>query len=171
MNDRDDDKAIWGWKTYELWRRVASGDERCDDEAVPFLVQNLGVFVGLDVDGDHFGGKARGEFETVARYLTVVVDRNDGDRLGGVALRNHRDGAARDRGNGMIVPPHSGENGDQHRNEKEGDPGAFDEFCNEDDEDGDAGDEAAESVDERAFQPIVGRVSSASARPCRTAKG
>ena len=54
----------------------------------------------------------------------------------------------------MIVAANGGKNEDQHGDEENGDPRALDKFCDEDDEDGDAGDEAAESIDESTLDPM-----------------
>jgi hypothetical protein len=154
LNDWNDDEAVWRWETDELWRRVAGGFEWLDDETIPFFVEDFGVLVGFDVNGDDFGGEARGKFEAVAGDLAVVIDGDDGDRFFGVTRGNDGDGAARNCGDGMIVAAYRGEDDDQHRDEKDGDPCAFDELCDEDHEDGDAGDEAAESIDECVFKPV-----------------
>ena len=81
MNDGDDHEAIRRRKTDEFWRRIAGGFERLDDKTVPFLGENFRVFVGLNVNGDYFRGKARGEFEAVASDLAIVIDRDDGNRF------------------------------------------------------------------------------------------
>ena len=71
---------------------------------------------------------------------------------------------------GMVVAANSGENQDQHRDKKNRDPRAFDKFRDENHEDGDAGDETAESVNEGALDPMRRRVFCASAPPCRIAR-
>ena len=43
---------------------------------------------------------------------------------------------------------------DRQRNEEQRDPGAFGEFRDQHDDDGDAGDERAEPVDQRALHPV-----------------
>ena len=81
LHDRHDHEAIGRRQANEFRRRIAGGFERFDDEAIPLFVEDFGVFVGLDVNGDDVGGKTRGEFKAVARHLAVVIDGNDGDGL------------------------------------------------------------------------------------------
>jgi hypothetical protein len=60
LNDWNDYEAIRRRKPNEFRRRIARGFEGRDHEMVPFLGEDVGMFVGLDVNGDDFGGEARG---------------------------------------------------------------------------------------------------------------
>src|SRR5207245_3100357 len=55
---------------------------------------------------------------------------------------------------GMVVAADSGEENNRQGNEEQRDPGAFSEFRNQHDDDGDAGDERADPIDERALPPM-----------------
>ena len=103
LDDRNDHKAIRRRKANEFRRRITGSLERFDNQTIPLFVENLGMFVGLDVDGDDIGGKARGEFEAVARDVAVVIDGNDSDGFGRVTRGNHGHGAPRDRRDRVIV--------------------------------------------------------------------
>lgn len=79
LNDWNDYEAIGRGKADEFWRRVAGSFERFDDKTIPLFVEDFGVFVGLNVNGDDVGGETRGEFQAVARDLAVVIDGDDSD--------------------------------------------------------------------------------------------
>ena len=55
---------------------------------------------------------------------------------------------------GVVVAADRDEENDRQGNEEQRDPRAFDEFRNQHHDDGDAGDERAESIDQRALQPV-----------------
>lgn len=58
LDDRDDDEAVWRREADKFWGRIAGGYEWFDDKTIPLFVEDFGVFVGFDVNGDDFVGEA-----------------------------------------------------------------------------------------------------------------
>src|SRR2546425_875813 len=154
LNDGNYDAAVGRRQETELWRLPARGAEGLLNVAFPVLAKQFGVLVGLDVQGDHFRRKPGGKFNSLAGDVAPAVDGNDGN--GRLAETCSVDGnlASGENLQGVVVAADSGEKNNRQGNEEQRDPGAFNEFRNQHDDDGDAGDERADAIDERALPPM-----------------
>ena len=102
---------------------------------------------------DDLGSNAGGKFHALFGNAVPILDGNNGDRRSGL-VRGHRNGALRAHAHGVIVTAHGAKKKDHQRNEKQGDPGAFREFRDQHDTDGQPGYHGAEAVYESAFAPV-----------------
>src|SRR5271169_516324 len=101
------------------------------------------MLIGLDMHGDDFRAEPGGELEALFGDGTPTVDGDNHDRADGMAGGYDRHWTGGDRRDAVIVAPHNHEKVDQERNKDHRDPGAFHELCDQDHDDGDAGDETA----------------------------
>ena len=125
------------------------------DIALPVLVEQFGMFAKLDMDCKNVGRNARSKFQGALGDAAPAVhgDNRDG-RLAVIGGRNGF-GAGRRNRDGVIVMTYFAENQDEQRYENDCDPCPIDEFGNEYDQDGNSRDNAAKSVHERTFKPVV----------------
>ncbi len=100
------------------------------------------------------GGKPGGKFNSLAGDVAPAVDGNDDNGRLAEACRVDGNLARGEHLYGVVVAAHGDEESNRQRNEQKRNPGAFHEFRNQHDDDGDAGDERAEPVDECALQPM-----------------
>src|SRR4029077_4290098 len=112
------------------------------------------MFLGLDVDGDDFGGNPGGEFEGLLGDAVPAIDGNDDEGLCLVICGYDRDHAASRYGDLVIVKADVAEKKNQKGDEDGGEVGAFFKLCDQNNDNGDAGDECAEAVDEDAADPV-----------------
>src|ERR1700751_1784801 len=84
LGERDDHETIGRRKNRESGGILAGVAKRSFDVAPPLVVQQFGMFAGLDVDGDDFRGEARGEFERLFGDAAPAVNGNDSDGCIGV---------------------------------------------------------------------------------------
>src|SRR5260370_3723711 len=106
------------------------------------------------MDGDDFGGDAGSEFEGLCGDAVATIDGNDDEGRCLVICGHDGCGAAGGDGDLVIVKADVAEKENQERDEDRGEVGAFFELCDQNNENGDAGDECAEAVDEDALEPV-----------------
>jgi len=112
------------------------------------------MFLGLDVDGDDFGGNSGGEFEGLFGDAVPTIDGNDDEGRCFVICGHDRGQAASGYGDLVIVKAYVAEKENQKRNEDRGEVGALFELRDQNNDNGDAGDECTEAVDEDAADPV-----------------
>ena len=121
------------------------------------------MFGGLDVQRDHFRRKPGGKFNSLAGDVAPAIDGNDDNGRLAETCRATGTLHAVSMFYGVVVAADRGEENNCQRNEEQRDPCAFHEFRNQHDHDGDASDERAEPIDQRALQPMRPAILSASA--------
>src|SRR5208283_2202834 len=140
LNDGNNDEAIRRRQDLELRRFLAGGAEGLLDVALPVFAEQFGVFGGLDVQGDYFGGKPGGEFDALSGDVAPPIDGNNRD--GRLAESCGIDGnpATGQEFDVVVMAADEGEEKNRCGNEEQCNPGAIDEFRDENNDDGDSGD-------------------------------
>src|ERR1700691_2649867 len=108
----------------------------------------------FNVQGDHFRGKPGRKFNSLAGNVAPAVDGNHCDGMLAETCRVDGNPAAGEYFHVVVVAADDGEEKDRQGNKKQGDPCAFQEFRNQHDARGRAGDEGAKSIHECALQPV-----------------
>src|SRR5271157_2502051 len=154
LNDGNDDEAVGGRQGMELGRLLACRAEGSLNVVFPVLLKQFGVLGELDVQGDDFRGKPGGKFNSLAGDIAPAVDGNDRNRR--LAETCHVDGilAGGKHLDRMVVSTYEDEDNNNQRNEEQRNPCALNELCNQHDNDGDAGDETAQPIDEYLPLPM-----------------
>ena len=112
------------------------------------------MFFVLDVNGNNLRGNAGSELEGLLGDAVPAIDGNDDERRGFAICGNDGGDTARGQGDLVIVKAYVAEKENQERNEDDGEIRAVLELRDENNENGDARDERAESVDEDALDPV-----------------
>ncbi len=126
----------------------------CANVLLPGLFKQFSMFSRVDVQRDHFRRKPGGKFDSLTSGVTPAVDWNDDNGRLAETCRSDRNAACREPVYGVVVTAHSGEETNCQRNEEDRNPGAFNEFCDQHDNDGNTSYERAESIDQCTLQPM-----------------
>src|SRR5208283_2335291 len=77
LNDGNDDKAIGGRQDLEPGWLLAFRAKGSLNILFPVVLKQCGMLVGLDVQGDHFRGKAGSKLNSLASDVAPTIDGND----------------------------------------------------------------------------------------------
>src|SRR6202163_2035726 len=124
---------------------LACGAEGLLNVVFPVVLKQLGMLVGLDVQGDHVRGNPGSKFNSLAGDVAPAVDGNNRNRMLAETCRIDGNLAGGEQFHGVVVAADKGEENNCQRNEKQRNPSAFYEFRNQHDARGDAGDQGTES--------------------------